>query len=804
MGKFIRKAMIIFLLCICLVIGLNVVSTVTIVAADTPLDVSVTVGFDKDNSKFYKIGYLAPVLIEIDNKLKDISGEVQIEITNENNNITLYSQLVNVPVNTTKKLVLNVPMLKFTNTLNINIVQDGKTLYKKTARIANGASSETLVIGFLSDDYESIRYIDKITAPNYSNSTSTVELDENSFPEETEVLKMFDVMIINNYDTSKLGDKQYSALKSWVLDGGTLIIGTGPYGAKTLNIFKDDFVAGTTEDTAKISTSSLYDYETKSMNADPLQLDILKLNINEGETILKEGDIILGSKIKKGAGAIGIFAFDFGLKPITVWVGNRDFSTNVMDKLISSEVKTRWGNKGKLEGDYNMLQYALRNAPELTVPKSSTIIFLFILYILIAAPINYLVLKRLDKRELMWLTIPALSVIFAGIIYFVGFGTRLNEPIANIISIAKIDENGGVDHKVYAGIFNPTKRDLIIEPEEGMNFKPVAFSNFYNDRNSDPQSTKVDSKVLLGAKTGIEFYKTGLWSMNTVVAEMEEPIKGKLHTSLKYAKDKITGTITNNTNYDLDELYLVSANQLGIIGEIKRGEAKTIDLSMKNFYGNRYDMLNLIYKDPNSTQAYNNPSKLKDAELMEYRENQQKRQVMEMFLNQSGGSGDSLLIGWSNTPISKKIFVNSKEVKKLEKTLVLSNTHLNFANGNKIEYPLGYIRPELMNNSSGKNGFDENRNMIYGNGTFEMNFKIDKTVSVEELSIRFTVPAGKVKQYIWDVKMASWTEGQYANMDIIKGDIEKYISSDNVLKFRFDIDDNEMQIPQIGVKGSVK
>lgn len=802
MRKSMKNGMMILFLCVCLIIGLDVVAVNA--TADIPIDVSVNVGFDKDNSKFYKIGYLAPVQIIIDNKLKDLNGELQIETINENNNITLYAQPVNIPVNTNKKLTLNVPMLKFINTMNINIVENGKTIFKKTARIANGASSETLVIGFLCDDYESIRYIDKIIAPNYSNSTNTVKLDENNFPEEREVLKMFEVMFINNYDTSKLGEKQYTALKNWVLDGGTLIIGTGPNGSKTLNIFKDDFIAGTIGDTAKISTTSLYDYETRSRAAEPMELDILKLNINEGEAILKEGDIILGNKIRKGAGTIGIFAFDFGLQPLTAWIGNRDFSTNIIDTLISSEVKARWGSKGRLEGEYNMLQYALRNAPELTVPKPSTIIFLFILYIIVAAPINYLILKRFDKRELMWLTIPVLSFIFAGIIYFVGFGTRLSEPIANIISIARADENGWVNHKVYAGIFNPTKRDLKIETEEGMNFKPVASSNFYNDRNSDAQPIKIDSKVMLGAKTGIEFYKTGLWSMNTVVAEMEAPIKGKLDTNLKYSNGKITGTITNNTDYDLGELYVVSANQLAIIGEIRVGATKSIDLSMKNFYGNKYDMLNLIYKDPYAAQSYNNPSKLNDEELMEYRENQQKRQVMETFLNQSGVGGESLLIGWSKTPISKKIFVNGKEIKKLEKTLMLSNARLNFTNGNKIEYPLGYIRPELINNSSMKSGFDENRNIIYGNGSFEMKFRIDKEVSVEEVSIRFTAPSGKVKQYIWDVKLSSWIEGQYGSMDIIQEDIGRYINQDNILKLKFDIDENEMQIPQIGVKGRVK
>ena len=42
----------------------------------------------------------------------------------------------------------------------------------------------------------------------------------------------------------------------------------------------------------------------------------------------------------------------------------------------------------------------------------------------------------------MWLTVPALSIIFAAIMYVSGNGTRMTNPVANIVSIIDLDENG--------------------------------------------------------------------------------------------------------------------------------------------------------------------------------------------------------------------------------------------------------------------------------------------------------------------------------------------------------------------------
>ena len=55
----------------------------------------------------------------------------------------------------------------------------------------------------------------------------------------------------------------------------------------------------------------------------------------------------------------------------------------------------------------SMIQ-ALSNLPSLEVPPAELLLAVLVGYILLIGPISYLVLRRLDRRELAWVTAPLL------------------------------------------------------------------------------------------------------------------------------------------------------------------------------------------------------------------------------------------------------------------------------------------------------------------------------------------------------------------------------------------------------------
>jgi hypothetical protein len=86
---------------------------------------------------------------------------------------------------------------------------------------------------------------------------------------------------------------------------------------------------------------------------------------------------------------------------------------------------------------------ALAN-PRITQLPSLNLIALFTLgYVLLLVPINYLVLKRLDRKELAWLTTPAIIVLFSVGSYAIGASTRAH--IVSFNRVAVLETQAGSD-----------------------------------------------------------------------------------------------------------------------------------------------------------------------------------------------------------------------------------------------------------------------------------------------------------------------------------------------------------------------
>jgi hypothetical protein len=83
--------------------------------------------------------------------------------------------------------------------------------------------------------------------------------------------------------------------------------------------------------------------------------------------------------------------------------------------------------------------YAASNAvsslPTLSLPSAAQLFLYIVVYIVVVGPLNYLVLRRMRRRELAWLTIPGLVLVFSGLALLAGFRLKGNDTIINQMSI---------------------------------------------------------------------------------------------------------------------------------------------------------------------------------------------------------------------------------------------------------------------------------------------------------------------------------------------------------------------------------
>jgi hypothetical protein len=206
-------------------------STKTVAAADKDkLDVKVSVGFND----IYKIGFSTPINITIQNKYEDINGEVEIRVPSSVGKYMSYVKPISLQKDAEKVVTINVPVGVNRPKYTMNIYNGKSKVYEDSITMGMTTNDATSFIGILSDDFDSLSYINKVPASSgMSLLTKVIKLDDKNFPEDIFTLNAFNVLVINDFDTSSFSKLQYDILKQWVGNGGTLLIGTGSMCSKT-------------------------------------------------------------------------------------------------------------------------------------------------------------------------------------------------------------------------------------------------------------------------------------------------------------------------------------------------------------------------------------------------------------------------------------------------------------------------------------------------------------------------------------------------------------------------------------------
>lgn len=762
------------------------------------LEVKVQAGFEGE----YKYGYHVPITFEVINDKEDINGEIQFEAENQAKNITIYSKSISILKGERKTYTLNIPLYSSAG-FKVRIINGNKKLLEERPTMSYGANLEAYLIGILSDDFDSVNFF------SYSNRYSrSAKLNEKNFPKDIDVINMFDTILINNFDTSKLNSEQYSALKKWVNAGGTLILGTGPTHSKSLSIFKDDFISIKMNGIKDIKTNALYDYIGKK-EPSPMEISTTDVDIKGSSPYLRDENNILISHVQMGRGKIYIASFDLGLKPIADWDDNKLFGGQMAVNTSSKNYMNPNSQQFMYYGNDN-IQGALMTIPDLPNPSPWNFIIISLIYTLLAGPVSYMILKKKDKRGYMWLTVPIISLIFCIIIYSSGLGTRLNKPIANVISLVDITGKENIGLSTLAGIFTPVKKDITVETEEGMNISSIVFSgNDYNYYIQNPNSNAkiVDSKVNYSSRLSVEFLKNKIWSMRTLELQNNDIEIGDFDCKISYKDSKFTGTVKNNTGMDLEECLLLSQDKYIDLGVIKRDEIKTI-----NTPGSMYlDKMSIMRVFNSGTTNIRSSNKMTNEKIIEMRRNQQNQGVINYYLNSSFVDNYPIkLLGIGTTPVAKDIIVDKKAIKKYEKVLLISECSVDFNNGNEIEYPSRYFKPLILNSRfNGYNPYDESYN---GRGSIELMYELDENVNITEINFDNHIKnvrsysSTDVKGYLWNYKTNTWEEGSYNNYTLSGEDISKYVGDNNRIKYKIESKDDALilKLPCISMKGSVE
>ena len=386
------------------------------------------------NYRLLKAG-ITPIKVEISNYGGNFSGEVQVLVDNDNNkHYAIHSMEVFVPGYSNEKYILNVPIEIFNESIVVILVKDGKILSKRYIELREDeyfekVGHETPLIGVIDNRkiwnissktvYKYLAGIElpvtmmKETNGNRGFVTRNIEakifnLGMDHLYKDALSYSSFNVLIINDFNPPYESNEnsQYQAINKWVLNGGMLIINKGGSAWDLIQNEDENIIS------ENIDTLSKYVDEESP--------------ITSGENVLDfNGNVLVASK-KHGYGIICQTTFDLTSEPFVSWKGNAKF----IEKLIKLNMKVM------SENAYN--KYGYREGQNITPKK---VVFELIkmdiiltIFVLIIGLILLIILKRINRREISFIIVPA--VLFVVIVGFYEFGD--GTPIVNNVSVIEL------------------------------------------------------------------------------------------------------------------------------------------------------------------------------------------------------------------------------------------------------------------------------------------------------------------------------------------------------------------------------
>ncbi|SHO47147.1 hypothetical protein [Anaerocolumna xylanovorans] len=605
-------------------------------------NLSLLVSYGYDNT--VKYGRYVNVTGNIQNNgEKEFTGSFECLIPKSKDN-ALYTEKFTVEAGKSKRVSLIIPIIDDTGYLQVKLLnKKKKEVLEHKFRLTFGNYDKTIYAGVLTDNKEALSYLGSLNLKPFY-------LTADMITENYRGLDLLDVLIINDFDVSKLSSGQTEAIKEWVYGGGTLVLTAGAYDKEIKAVFGQDFgvTIGSRKEQENISflTSGndlkvlkqyILDYqkgrrlfyqeliernsqklsdsntnllseavnlypeygleewseeEIAALKTQTVTKQIAGISLDNGINLVRENKSTLMLCSKKRYGKVELIAFDIGLDKKQQTMGLsiiRQIAENI------SEIK-----RNQLDNEYYgwyMNDGQISNIASLKykkVPATYMYIIIILLYLFLSGPLTYLCLRRKKKQGYGLLAVSVLSVIFALIIFITGTGTRITKPYADYLRIKDYTQ-AGMD-RIEVALRMPNNYDYALNLTRRFPLTEISDANPYA-HNYGMKQAFVNynnvKKVIQFDSSGVKLQVTDNTAFSPVYFQGDfktEEQKGKLLCKLSHTGDGISGTIQNNLDYTISTAILLCDEHLINIGEIKKGETITLK-NVSGYYLNSIDDL---------------------------------------------------------------------------------------------------------------------------------------------------------------------------------------------------------------------
>ena len=335
-------------------------------------------------------------------------------------------------------------------------------------------------------------------------------------------------------------------LRDWLGSGGIVIIPGLPVLEATMSVPASAFLG----------------------KAVPGNVPVVKLfGRPNGRTLLASGNLPLIYEQRVGLGTVIHLAFN----PSDPALMNKPGYDDLWRQILQSACSGRSANSSRQFADA-WIEESSRQGMDIKPPKVPLVAGFLGGYILLVVPVNYFVLRGLRRKDLAWITIPVLVIIFSFAAYFAGSMSRGHKLIVKSSQVFEMPAGSVVAR--YHGdlsLFSPNRtRHTIQFPDPSA---LVSDTGYGGSAGAFPilQSVRTKKNLLL---PDTDLF---MWAVRTLAYQGIRRMPGTVSADLITDGTRIKGTITNNLTFPLKDCVLYGDRFEKEIAELPSGAKVSID-----------------------------------------------------------------------------------------------------------------------------------------------------------------------------------------------------------------------------------
>jgi hypothetical protein len=502
------------------------------------------------------------IAVDLENAGPTITGELRVAGGPDSK--TRFGTQVELATGSRKTYLLYAQPPSFGGNLKVQLVDGDRVIAEARVAIAVHDQSQ-LVVGVVAENPARIVGELKLLPSQTGAIPAIATLTPADLPERIQAWAPLDSLVWQDTDSSSLTPGQLNCLRGWIAGGGRLVIVGGTAGADSLSGFPDDLLPYRPDGMLDIDPQVLEPVLGGVPEA-ATPLTAYAGSPGAGRVLASSGNRVIAAERSVGSGTVTLLGFD----PATSWLASGDdWDTPLWRRLLPPR---RTGTM--VLADDSGIVSAVMNLANLALPPIGGLLVLLFGYVVLVGPVNYLVLRRIDRREWAWITVPVLIVVFTVGSFGIGGLLRGSDVIVNEVGI--VSGAPGVTSatiRSYLGIFSPSRTTFqVTVPGDALLAPPM---------NGDIFGTGVGTAldILQGDPSRVRDLDVGFGSIRTIRAEASATAP-EVTGDLRLVDGRLQGTITNGSSRTLEATALVVGSSASRLGDLAPGATAKVDMSV--------------------------------------------------------------------------------------------------------------------------------------------------------------------------------------------------------------------------------